>query len=89
MTATPVGRRRVEHGPAGFAGGGGCLHRVVDVKDGVLGSVLAVVGLVLAAGDGEGIEDVGDGVAGGGKAVLEFRELFGGFVVGAAVGAAG
>ena len=78
-----------EPGPVGFAGGGGGLHCVVDVEDGVLGAVVAVSLVVSAADDGEGVQDVGDGVAGGGEAVLEFRELLGGFVVGAAVGAAG
>ena len=88
MAATRVGGRWGEPGPVGFVGGEGCLHRVVDVEDGVLGPVVAVSLLVLAADDGEGVQDVGDGVARGWEAVLELRELLGRFVAGAAVGAA-
>ena len=63
MAATRVGGGWGERGPVGFAGGDGCLHCVVDVEDGALGAVLAVSLLVLAAEDGEGVQDVGDGVA--------------------------
>lgn len=42
------------------------LHAVVDFEDDALGRVLAVFGLVLGADDEEGVEDVGDGVAGRG-----------------------
>ena len=89
MAAARVGGRWGKSGPVGFAGGDGCLHCVVDVEDGVLGPVVAVSLLVFAVDDGEGVQDVDDGSARAGEAVLEFRELLGRFFVGAAVGAAG
>ena len=55
----------------------------------MLGAVLAERLLVLAAHDGEGVHDVGDGIARGRKVALELRELLGCLVLGASVGAAG
>ena len=89
MAATWVGGRWGESGPVGFAGGDGCLNRVVGLEDGVLGAVFAVPPLVPAADAGESVQDVGDGVARGGEVALEVRELLGRLVVGAAIGSAG
>ena len=88
MAAARVGGRWGEPGPVGFAGRDGGLQCVVDVEDGALGAIFAVLLLVLVADDGEGVQDVGDGVARGGEVVLELREMLGHFVVGAAVRAA-
>ncbi len=73
--ATPrVGRRRVEAGLVGLAGADGLLHGVVDLEDDALGAVVTVVLLLLlAADDGEGVHDVGDGVPRGREATLESR----------------
>ena len=65
VAAARVGGGWGERGPVGFVGGEGCLHCVVDVEDGALGAVVAVSLLVLAADDGEGVQDVGDGVRAG------------------------
>ena len=46
-----------------LAGAGGFGEGVVDFEDDALGAVLAVLGDVLAADDGEGVEDVGGVVA--------------------------
>ena len=89
MATTRVGGRWGESGPVGFAGGDGCLHCVVGIEDGALGAVFAVVGFVLAADAGEGVQDVGDGVARGGEVAFEVREVLGCLVAGAAIGAAG
>ena len=89
MAATRVGGRWGESGPVGFAAGDGCLHCVVDVEDGALGAVVAVVGFVLAVDSGEGVQDVGDGVEGGGEVALEVGELLGRLVAGAGIGLAG
>ena len=88
VAAARVGGWWGEQGSVGFAGGEGCLHCVVDFDDGALGAVFAVLLFVLAADDGEVVQDVGDGVPRGGEVVLEIRELLGRFIVGAAVGAA-
>ena len=48
-----------------------------------------MVGYVLSTDAGEGVEDRGDGVAGGGEVTVEFHELFGCLVVGGAIGFAG
>ena len=58
---------------------------VVDFKDDPLGAILAVVLLVLAADDGEGVHDVGDSVARRVEAEPKVRELFAGFVAGTTV----
>lgn len=58
---------RVE-GPLPFLVGlTGLEHLVVEFGDAVLGAVGAVGGEVLAFDDGEGVEDVADGVAGWGS----------------------
>ena len=54
----------------GLAGSTTFLHRVVDFYDNTLGAVLTVRVLVLAADDGEGIHNVGDGVGGCGEATF-------------------
>lgn len=64
------------------------LDFVVDFKDDSLGAVLAVLLLVLAADDGEGVHDVGDSVARRVEAEPKVRELFEGFVAGTTVGTA-
>ena len=51
----------------------------------MLGAVLAERLLVLAAHDGEGVHDVGDGIARLGEMAFELGKLFGCFVLGAAV----
>jgi hypothetical protein len=72
-----------------MAGTDGLLHCVVDFEDDALGAVVAVeFFFVFAADDGEGVHDVADGVARGGKAGPEAGEVFGGFVIGATVGLA-
>ena len=48
--------------------GSHCLgHFVVDFEDDAFGAIFAVLFFVLAADDGEGVHDIGHGVAGGGK----------------------
>jgi hypothetical protein len=61
-----IGGRRVEAGLVRLAGAGGFQQGVVDFEDDAFGAVVAVVFFfVFAADDGEGVEDVGDGVARG------------------------
>ena len=79
----------IEGGPVAPSGGYGYLNRIVDVKDNALGAVLAESLLVLAADNGKGVHDVGDGVARGGEKAFEFRKLRGSFVVRASFGATG
>ena len=66
-------------GGSGRAGrSDGLLHGVVDLEDDAFGAVVAVeLLLVLALDDGEGVHDVGHGVARGGEAGLEPRQVFG------------
>ena len=88
MAAARIGRWWIEDGPVGRSGDYGYLNRVVDVKDDVLGAVLAERFLVLAADDGEGVRDVGDSLARGGEMAFELGKVLGCFVLGAAVGEA-
>ena len=66
------GRRGAgQAGLVGDAGAGGFGHGVVDFEDDALGAVLAVpLGFILALHDGEGVHDVGHGVAGSGELAL-------------------
>ena len=77
VAATGIGGRRVEEGLVGVAGADGFLEGVVDLKDGFLRAVdAAVLGFVFALHDGEGVHDVGDGIAGRGEGAGEgFRLL--------------
>src|ERR1700733_15399146 len=72
-------RRRVKAGLVGPAGSSGALQCIVDFKNDTLSAVVAVLLLVLAADDGEGVHYVGHGVARGWEALLEpyyvFRRL--------------
>ncbi|TFE69323.1 hypothetical protein A7Q09_05375 [Methylacidiphilum sp. Yel] len=77
-----VGGRRCEDGPVGGTGGG-LAHPVVGLQRKAGGAVLAVAFLVALLEDGELVEDVGHGVAGGGK---EAAEVVGG-LAGPGVGA--
>ena len=87
MAAARIGRWWIEDGPVDPSADYGYLNRVVDVKDDVLRAVLAERLLVLAAHDGEGVHDVGDGIARPGEMAPELGKLLGCFVLGAAVGA--
>ena len=57
-------------------------------KDGPLRSAFSEGPFVLAAHDGEGVHDVGDGIARLGEMAFEFGKLLGRFVLGTAVGSA-
>ncbi len=67
MATRRIGGRRVEEGLVGVAGCDGLGEGVVDLEDGFFGAVVAVFGLVLAFDDGEGVHDVGHGMAGRGE----------------------
>ena len=73
MTTPRIRRGRFEAGLVGVAGADGLGHGVVDFEDDALGAVVAVLRLVLTLDDGEGVHDVGHGVARGREAGLEPR----------------
>jgi hypothetical protein len=76
MATARVSRRRVEASLVGLAGAHGRGEGVVDFEDDAPGAVVAVeLRLVPTADDGEGIHDVGRGVAWGREAGLEPRQL--------------
>src|SRR5262249_41101053 len=54
-----IGRRRVEEGLVGDACLAGLGHQVVDLQDDTLRSELAMLGLVSASDEREGVENVG------------------------------
>ena len=58
-----IGRWGIKSGLIRLAGAGGFGQGVVDFEDGVFGAIGAVLVDVLAADDGEGVEDVGSVVA--------------------------
>ncbi len=71
MTAATICGRRVKPGLIQLAGSHRLGHGVVDFQNGVLGAIAAVGGFVLALDDGEGVHDVGHGIAGRGEGVGE------------------
>ena len=77
-------RRGIEQGLTRSAGADGLRHRIVHLEDDALGAVLAPLLLVLAIDDGEGVHDVGHGVARGRKAGLEPPQVFRGLTLGGA-----
>ena len=79
----------VEAGLVRHTGPDGLGHFVVDFEDDALGAVFAVLFLVLALDDGEGVHDVGHGVAGGREVALELGEFLRGLVAHGAFGDAG
>ena len=71
MTAATICGRRVKPSLIRLAGSHGLDHGVVHFQNGVLGAIAAVGGFVLALDDGEGVHDVGHGIAGRGEGVGE------------------
>lgn len=67
MAARRVGGGRVEEGLVSRAARHGLGEGVVDLEDGFFGAVGAVFGFVFAFDDGEGVHDVGHGMAGRGE----------------------
>src|SRR5712692_4257203 len=76
MATAQVSRRRVEAGLVGLASAYGLGEGVVDCKDDALGAIVAIeLRLVPTADDGEGVHDVGHGVARGWEAGLEPHQV--------------
>ena len=76
MGQARIGRGWVEARLVGLTGAERRDEGVVDVEDDAPGAVVAVeLRLVLAADDGEGVHDVGHGVARGWEAGLEPRQV--------------
>ena len=71
MGHTRIGRRWFEQSLVRLASVYGVLHSSIDLHDHALRAVLPVCGLVLALDDGEGVHDVGHGVAGRGEGAGE------------------
>jgi hypothetical protein len=76
MATARVSRRRVEARLVGLTGADRLGEGVVDCEDDTPGAIVAVeLRLVLAADDGEGVHDVGHGVARRREAGLEPRQV--------------
>ena len=85
MAAGGIGGWRGEEGLVRGAGGDGLGEGVVDLEDGFFGAVGAVFGFVFAFDDGEGVHDVGHGMAGRGEGAGEGFGLLTPFVLAAEV----
>ncbi len=72
MATRGIGGWWIEEGLVGAARGDGAGEGVVDLEDGFFGAVVAVVfGFVFAFDDGEGVHDIGHGMAGRGEGAGE------------------
>ena len=82
MAAARVCRMWIESRLIWLAGADGIGHGVVDFEDDALGAVVAVILLLVpAANDGEGVHNVGHGVAWSREAGPEPCQVFFRFVV--------